>query len=886
MPQFVSPGLIGRLGGSGGGGGAAVLPTIVPLSTYWEAETNTFATAIGGATDAEKYAIDRFIKHCKQAGFWTRNAGGSNTGIWLMCQDTEAKCLVNLLHPGTKDLTKVGTPTFAAFDGVSTANVANYYESAIAINTVAQNSACLGGVCLTDNAGASGGSDMGAIDSGGTTRLTLTAKTVTTNVRAGAIMAATVTAIGASTDFSLPAPVWFSRTGSANFAVGNWTQKRITQTSTSIAPVAATTVSFLFAKGATSYSRQKWGMFWLLDGLTDTEAANLAAAAQVLVDGFRFGLPKIQPAGYGDAAVTVDALFNGNNIYGAYEYKRQFPADTVAVLCDYTVESVEQIGGMCAGGLDWSDITPTQATPSSGLWYEMTRQANIRQGSTPGNTRAGTSVASQSWNIQNRRMVDPVRQTGIGAGATASLPGLDIPIFFSDGIRGMTQDKIGLSGTLTTHDGRVFTFDRICEGGYDGDVIYHYAPYTIGREAGGTGKENLNGWRPTQRSKPRDNAGNLYDIDPYVTIGVSASGLLYGMQALPAYTTGQAYPGLQSMNIRQQAVDATSNKGRRANWGGGPILATPRGYDATRYEGPARCLKAITDAGRTQTKIDFMSFSPDGVENVCTGPYGSTLDLNNGTIISTDNGGNGWAYAAAGQSIAARKAVLVEATDYNAGYGYFIAHSGDSRVAAAIVTSMTVNFGLDASAFLDYHSIFPMHISKAVYRRNPIYHLNNAASGGVTWDANDGTQTDGEAPRISNRVVSMVQYSFDQHAEIWAPFDDGGGTLFWRFGSFSDGSQGNTNFRTPVPAEACMAVEADCPIMVTSTCPSSTIPMLSAYRMEAHQALAEQVLAIIMGISKRDGVSVQDALVASYAEARGLVLANPDSVPALLTQTT
>jgi hypothetical protein len=857
------------------------LPTIQPLSAYWEPETETYETAIGGFTDAEKYAVDRLIKTLKLWDVWD-DLLGANSRIFLTCQSTKAKGLVNLLDP-TKVATEVGTTTFAAFDGISTSGVANYLDTGIAVNVLSRNSICFGGICVSANAGVAASYDMGVVDASSTTRCLLLSRNAT-DTMSGAAMCPTVATLGASTDFAVTGqlgPVWMNRVQQADFGVGRWTQRRVTSATVSVAPVGTTPFKFLWATGATA-SAQKWGAFWLVPGLTDEKAGYLAAALQFCVDGYRNGLPNVQPAGYGDAAPSVDVLFNDNNIDAAYECKRTFPALNVGILCDYVVESVEQLG--LQNCINWADVTTGLATPAaSGQWRESRRQENLRQGTADANSRTGNSTASQSKNLLARRKTDPTRSTG-------ALPGLDLPIWFSTGFRSM--NKVGISGnTLTTNDGRVITFKYIGEGGYDGDVLYHLGvPVVMGREAGGSNKENLNGYRPTQRSKPRDFAGNSYAISPWVEGGTGPTGTkLPFMIDMPSLTTGQACAAMQSMNIRQQVVDATNNKGRKAPWTGGVIYAQPARYDVGRYEGPGRVNAAITAAGRTQTKNDFMSFSPDAVENICQGPYGNVLDINNGPSISTDLGNNGNLYAAAGQSIAARKQVIQDLIDYFLGYPYWIISSGDSRIASAIVTSMSSNFGLDATAFLDHHSMFPLHVSKFPYRRNTVYRLASGV-GGAVLDANDCVAADGGAPRISSNIITLIQYSFDNHAEFWAPFDagDGDGTVFHRFGSFSDASQGNTNFRTPVPAEVCMAAEADAPMMMTWTGIAATYPTIAAYRMEYHQGLAAQMCGIILGQACTDGVSVQNTVANKMGTIRTLAAAAgaPDSVAPTLTQTT
>ncbi len=83
-----------------------------------------------------------------------------------------------------------------------------------------------------------------------------------------------------------------------------------------------------------------------------------------------------------------------------------------------------------------------------------------------------------------------------------------------------------------------------------------------------------------------------------------------------------------------------------------------------------------------------------------------------------------------------------------------------------------------------------------------------------------------------------------------------------------------------------MPIEADCPRLTTSTCPSMTKPMYAAYRMEPQIALADQMMCSLLAKAIVDDVTVQAAVTASYSTVRTAILANPDSVAALLTTTT
>jgi hypothetical protein len=844
MPQLVSPGLLMTPRHGGGGDN---LPTIQPLSALYESDSSTVFTAASITADREKYAIDRFIKYCKHGGFWDRNALNDNAGIWLMCQGSESACLVNLLHPGTHDLTKVGTPTFTAFDGVSSSSTSNYYDSGIQLGDLTQDSCSIGGYCLTNNAGATNAYDMGAIDgsSNGTRIMAIS----TTSLRAGAVNSAAGT-IGATTDWALPGMVGVNRNGSATeYGAFNYGVKRVAKSANSVDITSTATISFLFMKAGTTYSRQKWGLFFLLDGLSDAEYAVLHGAVKTLVDGFRYGLPNTQPAGYGDASPSFDAVYYGNSMSAFVRaYRAAEQGLSVAIVTDWLTESVEQYGGMPANGLGWVDISGTASPATSGLLREMGKQINIRDGHTDGNNQAGMSHPVQSWNIQVRRMMDSTRSSG-------SLPGRDISIFHSAGLRSVAKATNNAITSITTNDGRVLTARRYGEESYDGDLIYiSGCPYTSGREAAGSDKEALNGYHISQRSKPGDDTtSNAYDIDPYVTEGDADSGLLPDIILPPSYTDGQAIPSLQGMNFRLQWVNgnATGFAPRCAPLTGGVTYAATDDYNASRYEVLGRYFDACAAADHDVARADLVTIGREVRSNI--------IDINNAAGVSTDYGQSGDNYLAAGASLTARQAVIKDLIDYTIGYIYWLGASGDDRIPSSIQTFFSTYYGLDATAFVDWVTWKPMYIPGLPYRREPIYMLNNAASSGFKLDANDVAATDSGTPR-SVKTISAIKYPMDCHNAKWIAYDagDGSGTVLWRQGGYGDDSSGGTDGKAPWPMEASMPVKADCPNLSSATCPAMTKVAYAAARMEQSMCQAAELLAIIDAVSIEDEVAVQD----------------------------
>ncbi len=267
-------------------GGVVALPTIQALSALYDSESTAYFTAAGITDEAQKFAIDYVFKFWKTSPWFARWKAATNTGIYLTCAGAKSVALVNMVHPGTRDLTEVGTITFAAFDGVSTSGTSNYLESGIPLNGLAQNSQTIGGFCTSNNAGATGAYDMGAT-AAAATATKMMVKTVTTSVMAGAVSSTTVGTIGTSSDHSLPGPRSLRRLVAGSYDTFNFGVKRVNQATASAAIATAETIAFLVSKGATAASQQSWGMLWIGDGLSDEEYANLCAGAVILTNMFR-----------------------------------------------------------------------------------------------------------------------------------------------------------------------------------------------------------------------------------------------------------------------------------------------------------------------------------------------------------------------------------------------------------------------------------------------------------------------------------------------------------------------------------------------------------------------------------------------------------------------
>jgi hypothetical protein len=839
------------LGGLRLGGGPG-LPTIQPLSAYWEEETTAFATAAGITDEAQIFAIDYGIKIWKRSAWFARWKAATNTGIYLWCAGSKSVGLVNMVHPGTRDLTEQGTVTFTAFDGVSSSGAGNHLRSGMPLNGFAQDSMTIGGVCTTNNAGATGAYDMGAIDgSSNGTRLMVRS---TANLIAGAVNCAAA-AFGATTDHSLPGARSLRRTAGANFNTFNYGVKRLTQATASVSISSTNDIWFLQSNGTSVVSQQSWSMFWVGDGLSDEEMANLNAGALTMANMFRFGLPKFQPAGYGDATPTYDVVIYGATrpgIIAAYECKRL--GLSVCLVSDHLQRYVTDIGGHYIG---WVDATI--ASQVKGFFRTLITYANLIGGATDSQDQNGLSVLPDLQHKAHLRALDPNR-TG------STFDGADIPVYFSEGVLSVqmepTVDGPKING-FTTADGRVFTANvGVIGADYDGHILpLASIPYTQGTEAAGGGQESINGYDPTRVRKIHDGT-SLIDVDPYVTPGDAGSGLIADTVPMPSITAGAADPILQAMNHR---LVATSSASIMVPWTGTYALVAPPNYDPARYEGFARAMAAATALGHTFGLDDLVTLN-----SPLTGRVTRTDVNNSSSGISTDMPQSGEAYLLAAD-YAAEQAVCDEVRDYQRGLFYWVLTSGDSRIPAGLITALQ-GWGLAADHFLDTDV---MYWPGLAYRRDPKFQMNNA---GFRLSANGVWATDGTTP-TSTKTIATASYDADRHAPRRV---NDGGVIKTQGGYGLDGGvggPGGADFIAPIPMEVVMPDKAACINYLTPTHPSWTKLVHSVGRMEFTLGLMAQACGFIMKARQVGDIPVQD--VDYDDDVRTPFLATSDPTPNL-----
>ena len=214
---------------------------------------------------------------------------------------------------------------------------------------------------------------------------------------------------------------------------------------------------------------------------------------------------------------------------------------------------------------------------------------------------------------------------------------------------------------------------------YEGDLAAASGCTTvIGREANATYGETNNGVRALATGAVQFPDG----VDPYVTPGVPASGLMPGVTATPLAATGTGDGGVQAICYRLTLTSVGANK---IPW------PEPSNYNPQRYELLGR---AIT-AGLVLNGMGDL-FTPTSVR-------GGKSDLNNKACLSLDYVGpecKEWITA----SWSRRMEIAAMLKDYTLGLMKWA--KSDSRTTSALKTDVAF-YGLCKDEFGDYGGFTP-----------------------------------------------------------------------------------------------------------------------------------------------------------------------------------
>ena len=348
------------------------------------------------------------------------------------------------------------------------------------------------------------------------------------------------------------------------------------------------------------------------------------------------------------------------------------------------VEASQHLGGLTTGGLGATDIGNKAAIGGIAReFYEQIAQhyANPQAWTREAPQQAATLSAGQE------KGADPVAaKTGKPTKWTFEphvamaiyrrwLAEAKVPVHFGQRLAGVKKDGARIS-EITMENGRVFRAKMFIDASYEGDLMAKAGvSYHVGREANATYGETINGIREKTPSHQF-----TVQVDPYLTPGQPASGLLPFIQPGDGGTPGEGDRRVQAYNFR---LCMTRTPANRVPW----EKIKPAGYDEKNYELLARLLEAHVQAGKP--------LRLPGLMNLVRMPNDKT-DTNNNGPFSTDFIGMNYDYPEA--DYATRERLTKEHASYIKGFLYFLATS--PRVPPALRDEVNT-WGLAADEFPD-----------------------------------------------------------------------------------------------------------------------------------------------------------------------------------------
>lgn len=387
------------------------------------------------------------------------------------------------------------------------------------------------------------------------------------------------------------------------------------------------------------------------------------------------------------------------------------------------VSPTTHLGGLTTSGLGWTDLGSSAILGGISREFYHRLYLHYQQGA--------------AWNWQTRESFGNAGQGGPAFNATLEIASVFEPkvaesvfnqLLAEEEVTLVTgrldlDDGVVLSGDKIAHirleDGREFGGKMFIDASYEGDLLPGAGvSFTIGRESNATYGETVNGVQAAAATKNqlRDN------IDPYVTPGNPASGLLPGVNADPGGSDGGSDQRLQAYCFRMVLTDVAANR---------VMIAQPPGYNEADYELLFRSIEAGQTSGFF--KFDLM-------------PNRKT-DSNNTGGISTDyigkNYGPGWDWTTLDHD--GRLALAKQHENWQRGLLWTL--QNHPRVPASIRNNYA-NWGLPADEFTD-NGNWPWQLYVREARRMVSDHVMN--------------QHHCTGAQIATDSIGLAAYSMDSH---------------------------------------------------------------------------------------------------------------------------
>jgi hypothetical protein len=465
-----------------------------------------------------------------------------------------------------------------------------------------------------------------------------------------------------------------------------------------------------------------------------------------------------------------------------------------------------RIGGVLANGLSAADVGTALTNPSQiyvGLanefYYRLAREYAIGK-----QQFYATGAGGQPFSGESKVIYSVLQQM---------LVGLNITIFLNNNLIGVTKTGVQIGSCAFDGIGSV-SAKQFIDASYEGDLLaLAGCSYSIGREANATYGESYNG---IQATTVATFSGN---IDPYVTAGVSASGLLPGITATVLGSAGTSDSHVQAFNYRLPMTTA----------GAKVAIPAPTVYNAQLYELLGRDFVANGAGIPTSMSTLFGNYA---VPN-------SKYDVNNKYVVSSNYiGPETNEYLTAAPS---RRAQIRQIhKDYILGLFQWIAT--DSRVPAPVKSDVAA-WGMCADEF-QWNGGFP----EILYVREGRRLISDAFP-----SSGKAVLSDAEITSASNGFTNPIAFSYYQiDSHICQRVVVGGyvknegpiPTQFPYAGS-------------PIPYNVLLPKQAECTNLLVTIAVAASHSAYCSIRMEPIQMAMGHAAGVAASIAIEKGVKVQ-----------------------------
>lgn len=861
LPIVRSSDLGGYKAPLGGGGVAPVLPAFA-----FEAETQAVfdnMTAKGATlTYQRKYSMNQFVKKMKAAGIWSAAIQIAPYHTGVAAQDQ-----TNWKTPGTYDPVFVGSPAFYSINGANSGvnsylgTASAYIDLKVPMSVIPRDNHSIYTWLGTTTTGSN--NDIGAID----------ASSNGFAINGGGAGTATFRSSGPS--FTSTDTAMWTSSGMYGFARSGSTTTNKTRNVSRVGTADATASVDLTSSSLTLHAlgmnnngthlapvRRGSASFIFNRALTPAEEMVLHDAYRTMWMSVTYGEFETYDPGFAPQANTYDVIVYGATAAGfAHAVEAKARGMSVAIVGSWRERSTTGLGGMsAAGGLGSVDWDTNSAI--GGLAYDWVRGA--------------TEASGNTWGASRPMMRCDVFLRQLRAAMDVARGGSSVPIFFSTGIASVAKPGTKIT-SFTTKDGRTFT------GRYFHDATYSVELAVAANLSTAIGRDAANAVVPALANPANDlekvNGGYRGPsatqpatvIDPYVTPGVPASGLLFGVDAAPPnLSVGDAdFDTCQAMNFR---VTMTKNAYN------GLKLFQPAGYDVTKYELIAR---AFTSG--EITAFDSNAGASKGIFAL-NDLGGNTFDFNNSNFASLDYYNNRaskrYYDAILAKDYVAAEAVVQEHVEWSLGLIWFVAT--DPRVPSGVRSTMNTYF-YPCDHYYDKQGETSA-LRLAAYLPHTLYEREGGRIvGDAKLNANDIGELygDGTTPRISLNTGAVASYTMDRHLSRRFADPVSGGVK--NEGGLRVNGLGANGY-TPLPIEITLPKAAECGNMSASFAVSASSLAFGATRMEMTAIQYGQSLADLTYVQAANGDAPLQSFNPAAFRAAALAPAKGTTVAPFLPQ--